>query len=80
MDFLRADLWMWPPKANLATEPVPLLSPRIFLSFRPYGIREWHLRFIRCNTCSSIIVFTHHPENVQLIPDARKRFFSDEQR
>jgi hypothetical protein len=70
---------MWPPKANVGTEPVPLLSPRIFLSFRIHGIRELHLRFIRCNTCSSIIVFTHQSENVQFIIDERKRFFSDEQ-
>ena len=32
----------------------------------PHQRRE-HLRVISCNTCSSIIVSTHHPENVQLI-------------
>src|SRR6266705_5598711 len=38
------------------------------------------LRVIRCNTCSSIIVSPHHPENVQLITEESQYFFSDEQK
>src|SRR6266851_1659364 len=42
----------------------PLFSPQTFQHFPPHGILELHLRVIRCNTCSSIIVSPHHPENV----------------
>src|SRR5713101_1410948 len=51
--------------------------PRNFLYFRTYAILELHLRVIWRNTCSSIIVSTHHPENVQLTTYESKRFFKD---
>jgi hypothetical protein len=51
----------------LKTEWPCLFSPQNFLYSCGRGILELHLRVIRYNTCSSIIVSTHHSENVQLI-------------
>src|SRR5947208_8232668 len=56
----------------------PLFSPQNFQHFPPHGILELHLRVIWCNTCSSIIVSTNYPKNVQLTTDESKRFFKDE--
>ena len=58
----------------------PLFSPQNFQHFPPHGILELHLRVIWCNTCSSIIVSTDYPKNVQLTTDESKRFFKDEQK
>jgi hypothetical protein len=50
------------------------LKHRILYSWG-HGIRELHLRVIRWNTCSSVIVSTHPPGNVQLITNESKHFF-----
>jgi len=64
-----------PLKESADKHSIYTFNTRNFLYSCGRGILELHLRVIRCNSCSSIIVSTHHPENIQLITYQSKRFF-----